>query len=94
MKQFHYDTVLLKADDRLFVFYKYDNRIGYVPADISIEHRGHRYTTAEMMSLLYELFRNGNHPKENWSIEHWYNRDGKFLSKTFVSELSKLRRRT
>lgn len=91
---FHYDTVLLKADDHLFAFYKYNNGIGFVPGDVSFTYRGKLYTTADMMVLLADAYKKRCHPNKDWSIHHWYDERGVLKTRNFVNAVKALINKT
>ena len=38
-KKFNYKTIMLKHHNDLHIFYKYNNNIGFVPAEINFTHK-------------------------------------------------------
>lgn len=68
-----YKTRLIWSQDKRHIipFYKYNNNIGYIPADISITFRNKQYTTTGLMQLIVTLHRIKAIPQTNFRIDHW-----------------------
>lgn len=89
--KFDYQTKLVKIESKLIPFYKYNNHIGFIPADIHFVLRGKTYNTSNMMTLLAALHKNkllGNFTP-NFTISNWYtnNKLNKNLFVCFTKEL-------
>ena len=78
-----YKTKLIWTKDKQYIipFYKYNNGIGYIPADIMIHHRNKIYTTANLMTMIVECHKNHKHLVFNYTIDYWSeNLKSKFIS--------------
>lgn len=72
MPKLDYKTILVWSKDKkqVFAFYKYNNGIGYIPADISVTKHGKIYTTSGMMTIIANNYK--NIIKKNFILEEWY----------------------
>lgn len=68
-----YKTRLIWSLDKrqIHPFYKYNNNIGYIPADISVTSRNKHYTTSGLMELIVKLHTMKAIPKTDFRINHW-----------------------
>jgi hypothetical protein len=74
MPKLDYKTKLLLSRDKkkIYAFYKYNNNIGYIPADISITQRGKTYTTAALMTMIVNVHGIKRIPASSFTIESWF----------------------
>jgi hypothetical protein len=72
--KFDYQTKMVKMNNNIIVFYKYNNNIGFIPADIHFLYRNKQYNTSNMMTLLASLYKNNKLSKvsKNFTIDNWY----------------------
>lgn len=93
-KKFNYKTIMLKHHNDLHIFYKYNNSIGFVPAEINFTHKQKSYKTEDFMTLLSSLYQknklSNKLSNKNWTVENWYSNDWKFNKKYFIQQFSLL----
>jgi hypothetical protein len=82
-----YKTVLVWTLDKQKVipFYKYNNGIGYIPADIHFQYRSKEYSTIKVMDAITATYR---HIKYSWHFtsDDWNDlKTGKFDKLKFIS---------
>lgn len=72
--KFDYQTKMVKMNNNIIVYYKYNNNIGFIPADIYFLYRNKQYNTSNMMTLLASLYKNNKLSKvsKNFTINNWY----------------------
>jgi hypothetical protein len=84
----NYKTKLVVTQDKnhILPFYKYNNNIGFIPADINIKTKNKLYTTAGLMTLIVRLHEHKilASLNTNFTMDIWYN-DLKFNKSKFIS---------
>jgi hypothetical protein len=89
--KFDYQTKLVKMNNQLIGFYKYNNNIGFIPADIHFTFRNKIYNTSDMMTLLVLLYKNNKllQLSKKFTIDNWYTKNifNKKLFILFYNEL-------
>lgn len=93
--KFDYQTKLIKTEkNNLVAFYKYNNNIGFIPAEINFTFKAKYYNTSNIMTLLSLLYKYKliGHITPQFTINNWYNNNifNKKLFIDFTKELNKL----
>jgi hypothetical protein len=73
--KFDYQTKLIMiGKNNLVAFYKYNNKIGFIPAEINFIYRGKTYNTSNIMTLLSSLYKKNLIGKvsRQFTINDWY----------------------
>jgi len=82
---FNYKTKLIWFNQRILIpFYKYNNNIGFIPADINFIYKNKVYSTINVMNFLIILYNNKKLKKTQFTNSYWYNKDGKFNKRLFI----------
>jgi hypothetical protein len=75
-------------------FYKYNNKIGFIPAEINFTVKGKSYNTSNIMTLLSTLYKYNliGTISSQFTINDWYDNNifNKKLFIDFTKELNKL----
>lgn len=94
---FDYKTKLIKFNNKLIPFYKYNNNIGYIPSEINFIYKNKTYSTIKIMDLLSKLYYNKKITPDislKFKITEWYDNNGdkfnKILFMKYSLQLTKL----
>jgi hypothetical protein len=89
--KFDYQTKLVKLNNKIIAFYKYNNNIGFIPADINFTYRNKSYTTIYIMNILVLLYNKNKLSKisKKFIVNDWYIKDV-FNKKLFINFYNEL----
>lgn len=89
--KFDYQTKLVKLNNKIISFYKYNNNIGFIPADINFTYRNKLYTTIYIMNILVLLYNKNKLSKisKKFIVNDWYIKDV-FNKKLFINFYNEL----
>lgn len=98
--KFLYNTKLIFFNKKIIPFYKYNNNIGYIPAEINFTYKTKIYTTIQLMDLLSALYYKKKFNIDiahSFKINEWYDDTGdkfnKILFIKYIIQLNKLNKK-
>lgn len=85
MLQYNTEFVWSKDRSKMYIFYKYNHGIGYIPTDIHLVQYGKTYSTPRLMELFVEACKKPS-VKLYFRPQHWNDlRSGRFNKELFIN---------
>jgi hypothetical protein len=84
-----YKTYLVWNKDKteLIPFYKYNHKIGFIPAGIDFTYRKKNYNTMNMMSLFANIYYRKSAEDMNFKVSDWYCEDYAVFNKKLFMKI-------